>query len=370
MSHPHEPLDRVVERLLDGDHHSRREFVRRLGATGAVTSARRPPGRLRRGVGHREQAGQGRRRAAGEPPEDRDRDARRVQLAALHRQEDAAGLAEGREREAQLHRGHQRERRVLRQGPPAARGGPGHRPRPRRARPTGWPRAGSTRGYTEKIDKRNVPNAKNLLPALQHPGFDRNRDYTLPWQSGITAIGYNPKKTGGRLTSINDLFDPRFKGRVVVHLGLARLGQPRPAGHGQEDRHGDQGRPPGGDREARQGQQERPDPPVHRQRLRQGPRRWATSGPAPPTPATSSSCSPTTRSSSSSCPEEGAVTWSDNMMIPTKAKHPYGAETWMNYYYDPAGRREARRLRELLLPGAGREGGPRSAPTRSSRPTR
>jgi spermidine/putrescine transport system substrate-binding protein len=30
------------------------------------------------------------------------------------------------------------------------------------------------------------------------------------------------------------------------------------------------------------------------------------------------------------------VAWSDNMMIPTKAKQPYGAETWMNYYYEPA----------------------------------
>ena len=34
-------------------------------------------------------------------------------------------------------------------------------------------------------------------------------------------------------------------------------------------------------------------------------------------------------------PEEGAVRWSDNMMIPAKAEHPYGAEVWMNYVYEP-----------------------------------
>jgi spermidine/putrescine transport system substrate-binding protein len=34
-------------------------------------------------------------------------------------------------------------------------------------------------------------------------------------------------------------------------------------------------------------------------------------------------------------PEEGGMLWSDNMMIPQKAPHPYGAEVWMNYVYDP-----------------------------------
>jgi len=34
-------------------------------------------------------------------------------------------------------------------------------------------------------------------------------------------------------------------------------------------------------------------------------------------------------------PEAGGAAWSDNMMIPQKAKTPYGAETWMNYVYDP-----------------------------------
>jgi spermidine/putrescine transport system substrate-binding protein len=34
-------------------------------------------------------------------------------------------------------------------------------------------------------------------------------------------------------------------------------------------------------------------------------------------------------------PEEGAVLWTDNMLIPQKAPHPYAAETMMNYVYDP-----------------------------------
>ena len=34
-------------------------------------------------------------------------------------------------------------------------------------------------------------------------------------------------------------------------------------------------------------------------------------------------------------PEEGGMTWSDNMLMPKHAKQYYGAETFMNYVYDP-----------------------------------
>ena len=68
-------------------------------------------------------------------------------------------------RQGQVHRGHQRQRGVLRQGPPAAR---------RRGRPIGRDLVALTDwmaarwialGYAEPIDKKNVPNEKNLQPA-------------------------------------------------------------------------------------------------------------------------------------------------------------------------------------------------------------
>ena len=36
-----------------------------------------------------------------------------------------------------------------------------------------------------------------------------------------------------------------------------------------------------------------------------------------------------------SIPEQGAVLWSDNMMIPQKPRSAYGAEVFMNFVYDP-----------------------------------
>jgi spermidine/putrescine transport system substrate-binding protein len=71
-------------------------------------------------------------------------------------------------------------------------------------------------GWLEKIDKSAVPNIANLQPAQQHPAWDPNRDYSLPWQSGMTGIGYDPKKVGHEITSIDELLtSPKLKGKVT-----------------------------------------------------------------------------------------------------------------------------------------------------------
>jgi spermidine/putrescine transport system substrate-binding protein len=72
-------------------------------------------------------------------------------------------------------------------------------------------------GWLQKLDKQSIPNMKNLLDVQRHPAFDPNRDYSMPWQSGMTGIGYDPNKTGGELTSVNDLLtNPKFKGKVTL----------------------------------------------------------------------------------------------------------------------------------------------------------
>src|SRR4051812_21389900 len=77
-------------------------------------------------------------------------------------------------------------------------------------------------GWLEKLDKPSIPNMKNLLDVQMHPGWDPNRDYSLPWQSGMTGIGYDPNKVGGELTSIDDLLtNPKLKGKVTLLSELA-----------------------------------------------------------------------------------------------------------------------------------------------------
>jgi spermidine/putrescine transport system substrate-binding protein len=77
-------------------------------------------------------------------------------------------------------------------------------------------------GWLEKLDKQSIPNIKNLIDTQQHPGWDPNRDYSLPWQSGMTGIGYDPNKVGGTLTSIDELLtNPKLKGKVTLLSELA-----------------------------------------------------------------------------------------------------------------------------------------------------
>jgi spermidine/putrescine transport system substrate-binding protein len=69
-------------------------------------------------------------------------------------------------------------------------------------------------GYLQRLDKEAIkPAAAHLKPALEHPSIDPNREYTLPWQGGMTGLVVN-KELAPDVTSINDLFDPRYKGKV------------------------------------------------------------------------------------------------------------------------------------------------------------
>lgn len=71
-------------------------------------------------------------------------------------------------------------------------------------------------GWVEKFSHAEVPNAKNLAPNLAHPDWDPNREYSLPWAMYMTGLAYDIKKTGRELTSVNDIFDPKFRGHVSM----------------------------------------------------------------------------------------------------------------------------------------------------------
>lgn len=70
--------------------------------------------------------------------------------------------------------------------------------------------------WVEKFSPSEVPNIKNLEPALAHPDWDPDRSHSLPWASVFTGIAYNIKATKRELTSVNDLWDPAFKGHVSL----------------------------------------------------------------------------------------------------------------------------------------------------------
>lgn len=68
--------------------------------------------------------------------------------------------------------------------------------------------------FLEEIPFDKIPNSSNLVEELRNPAWDPDGRYSLPWQSGMTGIAYNIAQTGRELTSMEDLFDPAFRGKV------------------------------------------------------------------------------------------------------------------------------------------------------------
>jgi spermidine/putrescine transport system substrate-binding protein len=190
-------------------------------------------------------------------------------------------------------------------------------------------------GWVEPKDKQNIPNEKNLQPGLQHPKFDPTRSYTLPWQSGMTAIGYNRSKTGRDITSVNDLFDPKFKGKVSMltdprdSAGLVAIGMGKKMDSVTLDDM--MAAVDKIDQANKSGQIRRFTGNDYTTDLTKG-NLWvsvAYSGDLLQLQADNPDLKFV-------IPEEGAILWTDNMMMPQKPPHPYAAETMMNYVYEPA----------------------------------
>jgi spermidine/putrescine transport system substrate-binding protein len=83
--------------------------------------------------------------------------------------------------------------------------------------PTDWMAARWIRlGYTQKFDGGNIPNASNILDTLASPSFDPKREQTLPWQGIMAGFGWNVDKNPKGIRTIEDLFAPQNKGKIVV----------------------------------------------------------------------------------------------------------------------------------------------------------
>lgn len=97
--------------------------------------------------------------------------------------------------------------------------------------PTFWLAARLIRlGWVDKLPLDQAPNAANLEDGFKNPTWDPTGEYSLPWQSGMVGIAYNLEATGRDLGSVDDLFDPAFKGRIgmltemVDTMGILMLG--------------------------------------------------------------------------------------------------------------------------------------------------
>ncbi|MEW5989874.1 MAG: spermidine/putrescine ABC transporter substrate-binding protein [Chloroflexota bacterium] len=75
-------------------------------------------------------------------------------------------------------------------------------------------------GWVEEIDAAATPTAHaNVRDELRGLDWDPDMKFHFPWQSGATGVGYNVVSTGRDLTTVEDLFDPAFKGKATLLSG-------------------------------------------------------------------------------------------------------------------------------------------------------
>lgn len=188
--------------------------------------------------------------------------------------------------------------------------------------------------YAETIDHANVPNMSNLAPALRSPGFDPNRDFTLPWQSGFDVIGYDIEQTGRELTSWSDLLDPAFSGKVGLLEAYIDSIPPflllegkSPADASVEDFVAATKQI---EEIVKSGQVRQIYGNDYLDALLTGD--LAVSIAYSGDIVANQADAPQLRYV---LPQEGYILWTDNMLIPRGAANKANAEAWMNFYYDP-----------------------------------
>jgi spermidine/putrescine transport system substrate-binding protein len=190
-------------------------------------------------------------------------------------------------------------------------------------------------GWIQKVDHAKVPNVDaNLLPSLKSPAWDTGRDYSVPWQTGLTGIAYNAKHTK-EVKSFTDLLTRAdLKGKITLlsemrdtMLFMLRLVGADPIkfddaawGKAVEKLQG----------YVASSQIRRFTGNDYIQDLNAGNivacEAW--SGDVLALQADNPNIKFVV-------PEEGLSLWSDNVLVPNKGTHTANAEALLNYYYDP-----------------------------------
>lgn len=190
-------------------------------------------------------------------------------------------------------------------------------------------------GWVQRLDQANLGNVQdNLITGLRGVPWDENRDYSVPWQSGLTGIAYNADLTGevrnfeellsrsdlaGKVTLLSEMRDTM--GFMLKIVGADPLDFTEDQWYDAIDVLA----------EARSNDQIRAFTGNEYVRL-------LASGDVVACEAWSGDViqiqfdNPAIKFVQ---PEEGFSLWSDNMQVPNLATHKANAEAWMNYYYEP-----------------------------------
>jgi len=187
--------------------------------------------------------------------------------------------------------------------------------------------------YLIPLDQSQMSNFNaHASDLVKNPSFDPGNQYTMAWQSGMTGIGYNPKKVGHKITSWTDLQDPKLKGKIGMFgenqdlpcCAMLALGI-KPEGSTEADWH-------------QAADWLKKQQPLVRKYYDQSYIDALGRGDLWATMAYSGDIYQTNLGGGHLefvIPDEGAMLWTDNMCIPKHAQHPLDAMIYMDFVYRP-----------------------------------
>jgi spermidine/putrescine transport system substrate-binding protein len=190
-------------------------------------------------------------------------------------------------------------------------------------------------GWIQKLDADKIPNVhQNLISSLKSPGWDPDRQYSVPWQSGLTGIAYNAKYTG-EVKSMKELITRAdLKGKISMLTEMRdTMGFMLKIVGADPEKFNDDDWANALDelqKAVSAGQFRRFTGNDYVDDLNAGNlvacEAWSGDVIA------MQFDNPDIKFV---VPEEGLAIWADNMMVPNKADHKANAEALMNYYYEP-----------------------------------
>ena len=219
-------------------------------------------------------------------------------------------------------------------------------------------------GYLQHFDYSQLPNVKkNLIPALRHPAADPKRPFTIPWQSGMTGLIVRDDLAPG-VDSINDLYDPKYKGKVSlltemrdsVPMTLKAMGiDPAQATEDQWLRRWTRST-----RRRSSGQVRKFTGNEYIKDLPKGDT-WIALGWS----GDAIQLQKDNPNIKFVMPKEGCMLWSTSMEIPVGAPNAPAAQAFINFVYDPKVQADIAEWVNYVTPVQGREGDPREARSRA-----
>ena len=164
----------------------------------------------------------------------------------------------------------------------------------------------------------------------------------MAWQSGYTCIGYNTKYIKEPITSIQSLFDPKYKGKVGMMGDPQELGSFGLLAIGIDPAKST----PADWQKAADKLNAQKHAGIVRSYYDQSYIDALKNGDIWIAMAWSGDIFQANLNGHTNLklviPQEGAMFWTDNMMIPLYAKNPLDAMTYMDYVYDPSSQARSR----------------------------